>query len=122
MKTSPDFESIFVGLRKVLEKHRGGWSVPEDSSNCYSLAGEVGPAALRAWGGKLKRPLMPIAWVQIGKAYVSYHLMGVYANAALLEGVSKELKSRMQGKTCFNFKSVDKVLFQELEDLTARAI
>jgi len=61
---------------------------------------------------------MPVAWVEIGKAYVSYHLMPVYGNTKLLEGMSRELKARMQGKTCFNFKSNDDALFEELERIT----
>ena len=64
-----------------------------------------------------KKPF-PIAWVAVGKAYVSFHHMGIYARPDLLEGVSKELKARMQGKSCFNFASVDKPLFAELEELT----
>ena len=63
---------------------------------------------------------MPIAWVQVGKAYVSFHHMGVYARPDLMKKVSKELRARMQGKSCFNFTSVDKMLFAELEDLTVR--
>lgn len=63
---------------------------------------------------------MPIAWIQVGKAYVSFHHMGVYARPELLKGVSKELRARMQGKSCFNFTSVDKTLFAELEGLTVR--
>jgi len=66
--------------------------------------------------------MIPIAWVQIGKAYVSFHLMGVHGNARLLDGMSKDLKARRQGKTCFNFKSSDSDLFRELDDLTAQAI
>jgi|ERR1043166_5215608 hypothetical protein len=79
-----DFDSLFTRLRAILQKHQAAWSVFEDSATCYSLAGKVGPATLRAWGGKLKRPVVPVAWVQIGKAYVSYHLMGLYGNAPLL--------------------------------------
>lgn len=63
---------------------------------------------------------MPLAWVQVGKAYVSFHHMSVYARPELLKGVSKELRARMQGKSCFNFKTVDPALFAELEDLTVR--
>jgi len=48
--------------------------------------------------------------------------MGVYGNAMLLDGMSKELKARMQGQTCFNFKSDDEALFKELEQLTTRGI
>ena len=52
--------------------------------------------------------------VVINKNYVSYHLMPVYVNPKLLEDISSELKKRMQGKSCFNFKSIDKNLFNEL--------
>ena len=64
---------------------------------------------------------MSIAWVEVGKAYVSFHHMGVYARPELLKDVSKELRARMQGKSCFNFKAVDQKLFAELEELSVRA-
>lgn len=85
-------------------------------------AGAVGPATLQAWGGEMKKPVMPVAWVEIGKAYVSFHLMGMYGNTTLYNSMSKELKSRMQGKTCFNFKNIDEKLFRELEQLTSQSI
>jgi hypothetical protein len=56
--------------------------------------------------------------VQIKKRYVSYHLMPVYVNPTLLEGISPDLKKRMQGKSCFNFTSSDALLFEELAALT----
>ncbi len=116
------FEPIFIRLRKILRKHRGALMVTEDSPGRYCLAGHAGPAALRAWRGEMRQPVLPVAWVQIGKAYVSYHLMGIYGCPALLDGMSKGLKARMQGKTCFNFKTDDEALFKELESLTGRAI
>ena len=64
---------------------------------------------------------MAIAWVQVGKNYVSFHHVGVYARPDLLKGVSKKLKARMQGKSCFNFSLVDEPLFVELEARTIRA-
>ena len=70
----------------------------------------------------MKRPMIPVAWVQVGKAYVSYHLMGVYGNVKLRDGMSKKLQARRQGKTCFNFKAYDEALFKELERLTVEAI
>jgi hypothetical protein len=66
---------------------------------------------------KNKKPLF-FGAVQIKKNYVSYHLMPVYANPRLLESISPELKKRMQGKSCFNFKSVDASLLKELTQLT----
>ena len=56
--------------------------------------------------------------VQIKKAFVSFHLMPVYMKPELLDGLSPGLKSRMQGKSCFNFAEVDKPLFKELASLT----
>jgi hypothetical protein len=119
---SSEFQPMFAALRAILRKHCAGWTVQEDSVTCYSLTGRPGPATLRAWSGKLKKPIIPLAWVQIGKAYVSYHLMGVYGNPALLARTSKELKARMQGKSCFNFNTIDPALLRELDELTAQSI
>ena len=44
--------------------------------------------------------------------------MPVYMQPELLATVSPELKSRMQGKSCFNFSSVEPALFKELAALT----
>ena len=43
--------------------------------------------------------------------------MPVYVDPGLLDDVSPELRKRMQGKSCFNFTSVDEPLFAELGDL-----
>jgi hypothetical protein len=59
--------------------------------------------------------------VQIKKRYVSYHLMPVYLNPTLLDGISPGLKKRMQGKSCFNFTSSDPSLFKERAALTRAA-
>lgn len=44
--------------------------------------------------------------------------MPVYSFPDLLEGVSPALQTRMQGKSCFNFKDKDAALFRELAGLT----
>jgi hypothetical protein len=115
-------ESIFRALRSLLQKHRGGLSVSADTTSRYCLEGNVGPSTLQAWRGKMKRPTIPVAWVEIGKSYVSYHLMGVQESAALPDAMSKDLRARMQGKTCFNFKTEDERLLQELDELTAKGL
>ena len=51
---------------------------------------------------KNKQPLF-FGAVQVKKAFVSFHLMPVYLQPQLLDGVSPALKARMQGKSCFNF-------------------
>jgi hypothetical protein len=100
---------VFSALRDILKRHAGRLVVTEDTSSCYRLEGGMRPTH--------KKPF-PIAWVTVGKAYVSFHHMGAYARPDLLQGLSKELKARMQGKSSFNFTSPDPALFAELEDLT----
>jgi hypothetical protein len=108
-----NFPHVFSALRDILSRHAGKLVVTEDTPSCYRLEGGRHPTH--------KKPF-PIAWVTIGKAYVSFHHMGIYACPDLLKGVSKELKARMQGKSCFNFTSADPALMVELEDLTIRGL
>ena len=56
-----------------------------------------------------KKPLFFSA-VEVKKAYVSYHLMPVYVNPSLLDGMSEGLAARMHGKSCFNFRHMDEAL------------
>jgi hypothetical protein len=60
--------------------------------------------------------------VRVGKSYVSYHLMPVYTDAALLASISPQLKKRMQGKSCFNFTKLDEAEKVELGELTRRSV
>jgi hypothetical protein len=65
----------------------------------------------------------PTTWfgsVRRGKRYVSIYLMPVYAEPSLLDGASKELLRRQQGKSCFNFTKVDEPLISELEGILRR--
>jgi hypothetical protein len=39
----------------------------------------------------------------------------------LLDAISPELKRRMQGKSCFNFRKFEPDLFKELADLTEKS-
>ena len=55
------------------------------------------------------------------KSYVAYHLMPLYFDPSLGDEISPALARRRQGKTCFNFKSIDPPLFTELAELTRRA-
>ena len=112
MPANHNFQEIFKALRAILQRHAGRLIVSADSPTRFCLSGGLHP--------RHKEP-MPSAWVEIGKAYVSFHHMGVYARPELLTGVSKTLKTRVQGKSCFNFKTVDAELFGELEDLTVHA-
>ena len=44
--------------------------------------------------------------------------MSLYTSPDGIKTISPDLKKRMQGKSCFNFKTVDDNLFKELENLT----
>ena len=121
MATLPELDAVFRRLKDVLSTHDGPLSVSDDTSTKYCLESAIGPATLKAWGGRVRRPSIPVAWVEVGKAYVSYHLMGV-THPAVLSAISKALQARMQGKTCFNFTSLDEATITELDRLTSSSI
>lgn len=107
-----DLDVVFEALRGVLEPCAEGLERKIDTPTHLYL--ETKPRE----GGK---PVM-FGAVQLKKNYVSYHLMPVYTAPEMLETVSAELKARMQGKSCFNFKQVAPVLFDQLEHLTKEAL
>ena len=113
---------VFVQLRGVLEAHRPKFAVSDDTTARFGLEAPIGPATLAAWGGKAKAPTMPVAWVEVKKNYVSYHLMGLYMNPLLEAQLSEPLRARMQGKSCFNFTQVDEDLFKELAKVTSKSL
>jgi len=119
---SAQFDIVFSRLRSLLQKQLPEFSVGRDTKDHYSLEAPTGPATVQAWRGKMKTPVIPVAWVKKTKSYVGFHLTGVYGNPKLLDGCSRELKARMQGKSCFNFKIIDEPLFKELEGLTTLSL
>ena len=106
-----EFALIFARLRKILRNHAGRLTVTADQAEHFCVSVD--------YSAKLKKGF-PAAWVKISRAYVSYHFMPVYMFPKLRDGMSEELKARMQGKSCFNFKAVDESLFKELAELTAK--
>jgi hypothetical protein len=58
----------------------------------------------------------------IRKRYVSFHLMPVYVFPELLHSIPTQLERRRHGKSCFNIKHPDDVIFAALEQLTAHGI
>ena len=104
-----DLSTVYASLHKILEPYASRLDVKkDDESELYVDTKHV---------QKNKKPLF-FGAVQVKKSYVSFHLMPVYLKPELLVPVSAELKSRMQGKSCFNFASVEPVLFKELAALT----
>ena len=106
-----EFPEIFDRLKAIIEPYAREFHVTYDSPTGYGV--DMAPEGERD-------PTTWFAGVRLGKAYVSYYLMPVYVEPSLLDGISPELRRRMQGKSCFNFKSVDEGLFEELSELTRR--
>jgi hypothetical protein len=109
--TSTEAKAIFARLREILQEHSSNLVVKADRADYYCVEIPFSP--------KLKRAF-PVAWVKISKSYVSYHFMPIYFAPVLQKTLSRGLKARMQGKSCFNFKTIDEKLFEELRQLTAR--
>jgi len=112
-----DFAEVIEELRRLLEKYRDKLAVTIDTPAEYTLYTKS-PSPFPQHKGHG----MFFASVRLGKAYVSFHLMPLYMCEALTAGISPSLKKRMQGKSCFNFKtSPSAELVAELEQLTAAA-
>src|SRR5262249_36533933 len=116
------FEPVFARLRDILQAHESNFTIAHNTTERYGLEAPVGPATVRAWGGKGRTPMIRVAWFETRKAFVSYHLMGINGNAKLIASLSKPLRARMQGKTCFNFTAVDEALLRELQTVTAESL
>ena len=105
----PDFTHVFTALHKILAPYAAKLDTKKDDET------ELYVDTLHIQ--KNKKPLF-FAAVQVKKSYVSFHLMPVYVKPELLQSVSPEHKSRMQGKSCFNFSAVEPALIKELAALT----
>jgi len=111
MPDKNDFEETFRELRKILKSYEKKLILVHDTDTNYYLDTH------HLLKGKYR---LCFGAVKSGKAYVSFNLMPIYAHAALMEGMSPELKRHMQGKACFNFKKPDLKLFKELAAVTKK--
>jgi hypothetical protein len=102
-----EFDLAFQGLRKILRAYDKKLQVTKD-----------GPAGYMSESKSIRYLGRPATFASItNKSYVSVHLFPVYMFPDLLNGMSPELKKRMQGKTCWNFKKPEEPLFAELARL-----
>ena len=97
-----------------MAKHAKKLVVKSDTPSDYTLV-------TKSLSHRGKHP-MYFGTVRLGKAYVSYHLLGLYMNPEMTKKISPALKKRMQGKACFNFKSAEPELFEELSAHTEAAL
>ena len=113
-----DFGPVFDTLRDMLQKQTKQLSVQKDQPGYYCLETRK-PSPFKQHKGQ---PMFFCA-VKTGKAYVSFHLLPIYMNPALAKLISPALKTRMQGKACFNFKTVpEKALLKDMNNLIAASI
>ena len=113
MPAQNDFPIVFEQLKNILQPYAGNLTITADTSKGYSLDGP--------YSEKWKKVIF-FGAAQIQKNYVSFYLMPVYMYPELLKDISPELKKRMQGKSCFNFRKVEPELFKELADLTRKGV
>lgn len=109
MPAQTEFPLVFESLRSILKPYAKKLTVKTDTGDTYYLDA--------AYSEKWKKEIF-FSSAQVKKNYVSFYLMPVYMYPDLLKNVSPELKKHMQGKSCFNFKKVEKPLFEELSQLT----
>lgn len=107
----PDFTPVFAELRAIMLAAAKDNPVAKDA-----------PGDLVVHTTRLDKNGKP-EWfgaVAIKKTYVSYHLFPLYTDPSLGAGMSDALAKRQQGKSCFNFKTVEPELFAELAALTQK--
>ena len=109
MREKPDFDATFARLRAIMKPFEDRLVFVRDEPGDYYLNTHV----VRENGYRFA-----FGAVQIKKNYVSYHLVPVYSFPDLLEGISSDLKKRMQGKSCWNFKTITDAQLEELSALT----
>jgi hypothetical protein len=111
---SADLSEVFSALKPILAKYARRLAVTLDTSTEFALETKS-PSPFPQHKGQ---PLQ-FGSVRLGKTYVSFHLMPLYMCPVLTQRVSPALKSRMHGKTCFNFRNDPAPeLIAELKGLT----
>jgi hypothetical protein len=110
MPAHDGFPEVFTRLRAIIAPYAPGMNVTADSDTAFSL--DTRHVMANA------QPLF-FSSVTIRKHYVSFHLMPVYAYPDLLDHAG-DLRTRMQGKSCFNFRQLDDAQVEALAGLVRR--
>lgn len=109
MADKSEFKQVFAELKSIFKPYAKKMDVAHDTKSHYMLNTRF-----------IMRNKQPLCFggVRLGRNYVSFYLMSVYASPDFVKNMSPDLKKRMQGKSCFNFKRTDQKLFNELKELT----
>ena len=111
------FDAIFEALKPALAGSAKRLAVKTDTGSEYTLVTKRASPFPQHKG----QPMF-FGSVKVGKSYVSFHLMPLYMNLELTGRISPELKKRMQGKSCFNFRNdPEPAIVDELKQLTDTA-
>jgi hypothetical protein len=105
---TPDPEAVEQRLWALLERYRSTL-VPGSVYGVETLT-RPGAKAHGYFAGVSRRP-----------GHASLHLMPIYHDPALLDGMSPGLRRRVTGKATLGFAVVDEALFAELAGLLERA-
>ena len=104
-----EFPILFERFKTMLEPYVGRLHVSDDRPGMYAVDTE--PPESRS-------PATWFAATRLGKRYVSYYFMPIYADPSMADDLSPALRKRRQGKSCFNLSTVDEGLLAELTELT----
>jgi len=108
-----DADAVFAELRRVFARFASRLVVVSDAPDLYHVnSGARGPDGKPLFFGAVRK----------GKTYVSFHLMPIYTHPELLDGLDADLRRRLHGKSCFNFKSVDAATTRRLGQLLQRGL
>lgn len=103
----------FTALRELLVPYRNKLQVVhDDPGHFYANCAQSDSKGKAQFFGAVKAS---------GKKHL-LHFMPVYDFPELLDGISPALKKRMQGKSCFNFDTLDPVLHDELKGLIKQGV
>jgi len=102
-----NMSATFGLLKPLLQRYEDELIVTQDTSGNYSLDTKTIM--------ENRKPLF-FGSVAVKKSYVSFHLFPLYLYPDLLDGIG-DLKKRMQGKTCFNFRKIDDAQLAALDVL-----
>ena len=103
-------EAVFAQLAALLRPYAADLSVKTDTSTNLYLEESLSTGKLQMF-----------AAVQLKSSYVALHVFPLYCRPELLETLSPDLRRRMQGKSCFNFKNSEQVPEGEIKALLETA-
>lgn len=106
-RNASDLSAVFDAYRPILEPYISRMLVIQDNERGIYL----NTRSLMKNG----QPLF-FASIAVNKTYVSFHFFPVSMYPDLLDGIG-DLKERMQGRSCFNFRKVDPAQVERMRTL-----